>query len=149
MSLSARTHAFLDRLPGPGGSSSSSSFNGHAHTLPSKLAPPSPSPSPAQQPARPRGTRLRPGTRAHSAFPSSSDPFSAPRPFADFDDSPFAVQEYLAELVRRDAHDVEELVRVPTAAGVGDEEDDAHGRDGEEGARELIDEHVFCLEHVR
>ncbi|KPV72455.1 uncharacterized protein RHOBADRAFT_55920 [Rhodotorula graminis WP1] len=139
MSLSARTHAFLDRVHG---TSSSSSSKGRAHPLLSDTAFPSPSPLPPP-PRRPAGTRLRPGTRAQSAFPSSADPFSAPRPFADFDDSPFAVQEYLAELVRRDAHDVDELVRVPVAEG------DDEGEPGGEGARELIDEHVFCLEHVR
>ncbi|GAA5889001.1 hypothetical protein JCM8208_007740, partial [Rhodotorula glutinis] len=140
MSLSARTHAFLDRLP----AGRRPSLPDHTHPLlshPASLSPPQ-----QQPPRRQPGTRLRPGTRTHSAFPSSADPFAAPRPLADFDDSPFAVQEYIAELVRRDAHDVEELVRVPVAeAEVQGEERD----DGDEGARELIDEHVFCLEHVR
>ncbi|GAA5857812.1 hypothetical protein JCM9279_004916 [Rhodotorula babjevae] len=143
MSLSARTHAFFDRVQGPPSSSSS------PHPLLAKSL--SASPSPPNKPHRPSGTRLRPGTRTQAAFPSSADPFSKPRPLADFDDSPFAVQEYLAELVRRDAHDVDELVRVPVAAAgaaaAGGEGPDQ--QDGEEGARELIDEQVFCLEHVR
>ncbi|GAA6053943.1 hypothetical protein JCM3770_004634 [Rhodotorula araucariae] len=81
--------------------------------------------------------RLRPGTRAQDAFPA--DPFSPPRSFAEFDDSPFAVHEYIADLVRRDASDVEVLVRVPT--------DDADEGEGE--VRELVDEDVWLYEHLK
>ncbi|BGP41829.1 hypothetical protein JCM10449v2_005820 [Rhodotorula kratochvilovae] len=121
MSLSRAS--FL-RLPAP-----------HASLSPS---PPPESPSPSLSPAR-RG-RLRPGTRAQDAFPS--DPFSPPRPFAEFDDSPFAVQEFVAELVRRDAGDVEVVVKVPT-------EDDGEEGEEEGDGRELVDEDVWLYEQLK
>lgn len=111
------------------------------------LPPARPSAPPSAHRAPPPSqTRLRPGTRAQHAFPPS-DPFAPPRPLSDFDESPFAVREYVVALVRRDAGDLDALVRVP---GGGRARAACEGEEEEEGEDEVrVEEQVFVLEHVR
>ncbi|GAA6017117.1 hypothetical protein JCM10207_002540 [Rhodosporidiobolus poonsookiae] len=123
-----------------------------AHSLflptPSSRFSPSPSsntgassPPPASQRTK-HAPRLRKGTRAQDAF--NPDPFSPLPRLADFD-SAFAVQEYIAVLVRRDPLDVELITAIPTSA-----QDDDPGKEGEEGEEvELVDEDVWVFEQLR
>ncbi|GAA5842772.1 hypothetical protein JCM11251_001488 [Rhodosporidiobolus azoricus] len=112
--------------------------------LPSPLTTPSPSSrlSPSPPPPLNKKGRLRKGTRAEDAF--NTDPFSPPPRLSSFDSS-FAVQEYIAALVRRDPHDVELITAIPPSAQ--DEPHDAAGEDVEEV--ELVDEDVWVYEQLR
>ncbi|BGP09800.1 MOB kinase activator-like 4 [Rhodotorula toruloides] len=97
-------------------------------------APPSRSRTPS--PVRPdRRGRLRKGTRLGDAY--ETDPFSPIRPFESFTSS-FAVQEYITALVRRDSHDVDSIITIPTGFD-----------DGEDTPIELVDEDVWVMEHLR
>ncbi|BGP26195.1 hypothetical protein JCM10295v2_005139 [Rhodotorula toruloides] len=96
----------------------------------------SPSRSRSPSPVRPdRYGRLRKGTRLADAH--ETDPFSSIRPFESFTSS-FAVQEFITALVRRDTHDVDSIITIPTAF---DEEEDA--------PVELVDEDVWVMEQLR
>ncbi|GAA5954526.1 hypothetical protein JCM10213_004216 [Rhodosporidiobolus nylandii] len=110
------------------------------------LPPPSPAasrpPSPPQQ--QNRKGRLRLGTKLADAFgPSASDPFSPLPKFSSFD-SGYAVQEYIAALVRRDPHDVELITAIPTSRQDAEEEEEE-----EEDEVELVDEDVWVFEQLR
>ncbi|GAA5982828.1 hypothetical protein JCM11641_004640 [Rhodosporidiobolus odoratus] len=98
--------------------------------------------SPSPPPSR-RG-RLRKGTRAEDAF--STDPFAPLPPFSSFESS-FAVQEYIAALVRRDPHDVDLITMIPTTREAA-VDDQADGQ-GEEEEVELVDEDVWVYEQLR
>ncbi|GAA5909112.1 hypothetical protein JCM6882_001192 [Rhodosporidiobolus microsporus] len=112
--------------------------------LPSPLADPGrPALSPSPPPPVNRKGRLRKGTRAEDAF--NTDPFS-PLPSLSSFDSSFAVQEYIATLVRRDPHDVELITAIPTSAQ--DDDGDGTGEEGEEEI-ELVDEDVWVYEQLR
>ncbi|GAA6031275.1 hypothetical protein JCM8097_005579 [Rhodosporidiobolus ruineniae] len=97
--------------------------------------------SPSNSPADRKG-RLRKGTRAEDAF--YSDPFSPVPRLSSFDSS-FAVQEYIAALVRRDPHDVELITEIPTSR---QDEEDGEGEE-EEDEVELVDEDVWVYEQLR
>ncbi|GAA5977496.1 hypothetical protein JCM10908_004995 [Rhodotorula pacifica] len=105
-------------------------------TLSSPHQPPS-----AVAPAR----RLRKGARYQDAY--ESDPFAPVQPLESFD-SGFAVQEYIAALVRRDPHDTELLVTIPRRE-YADEDDDNEGPEGDEWGEPAVDEAVWIYEHLR
>ncbi|CEQ40136.1 SPOSA6832_01708, partial [Sporobolomyces salmonicolor] len=109
--------------------------------------PPSPALSSSGDPPPPasvsRTGRLRPGTRSEDTY--DLDPFSPPPRFESFDSS-FAVQEYIAALVRRDPHDVDLIATLPVATD--DEEGEQADRDGDEPV-ELVEENVWLYEHLR
>ncbi|GAA5939930.1 hypothetical protein JCM1841_004114 [Sporobolomyces salmonicolor] len=109
--------------------------------------PPSPAPSSFGDPPPPasvsRTGRLRPGTRSEDTY--DLDPFSPPPRFESFDSS-FAVQEYIAALVRRDPHDVDLIATLPVATD--EEGGEQADRDGDEPV-ELVEENVWLYEHLR
>ncbi|GAA5866923.1 hypothetical protein JCM8547_003918 [Rhodosporidiobolus lusitaniae] len=107
------------------------------------VSPPSTRRAPSPPPPDRKG-RLRPGTKAADCF--DTDPFS-PLPKLSSFSSSFAVQEYIAVLVRRDPHDVELICTIPTSAQDA-EEWGAQEREEEEEV-ELVDEDVWVYEHLR
>lgn len=133
--------------------SSSCSFFDHARTLAAPLramsipflrlpAAPSSSSSRSSTPTPPEPAavgRLRKGAQLSSAYIELSDPFAPVRPFQEFEetDSPSAVQDYVAALVRRDPHDVEEVIQITL------------GRDDDGEEYPLVDEGVWVYEQLR
>ncbi|GAA5973005.1 hypothetical protein JCM21900_000671 [Sporobolomyces salmonicolor] len=111
--------------------------------------PPSPAPSSSRDPPPPasvsRTGRLRPGTRSEDIY--DLDPFSPPPRFESFDSS-FAVQEYIAALVRRDPHDVDLIATLPVATDEAEGEQADGDGDGDEPV-ELVEENVWLYEHLR
>ncbi|GAA6003560.1 uncharacterized protein JCM10292_000416 [Rhodotorula paludigena] len=113
-------------------------------SIPFLRLPPAPSSSSSRSstptPHKPAAVgRLRKGAQLSSAHIELSDPFAPVRPFQEFEetDSPSAVQDYVAALVRRDPHDVEEVIQIPL------------GRDDDGEEYPLVDEGVWVYEQLR
>ncbi|GAA6063267.1 hypothetical protein JCM10212_005001 [Sporobolomyces blumeae] len=93
--------------------------------------------------------RMRKGARTEDVYTSLNlDPFSAVPCLSTFTSS-FAVQEYIATLVRRDASDVESIVTIPTMTTGGFALDEAErvDRDGRDG--DLVEETLWIYEQLR
>ena len=109
----------------------------------------------ASAPTAPHVQKIRPrrGARYSNFYPA----VPADGPSLSAIDSAFQIQEYIAQIIRKDPHNVEAIVTIPekprgSAASGEDVKDEVSGEDGKEPALKseyAVDESCWIYEHLR
>lgn len=92
--------------------------------------------------------RLQRGTRYSAVPENNQQQQQQPIPSLYNLDSAFQLQEYIAQLVKRDPYDIENIVRLPSSQTAQQEQNDSNSGSGPQDGPD-VDQSCWVYEHLR